>query len=142
MLTFEDDLALRNLMARYVDGVNRFDADTWIDTWAADGVWNLLGNPVSGRDNILALWQQMMQSFEFALLLPNSSLYEVEGDTAHGHWYLREYGRDHAGNRSALISRYDDICVRENGRWLFSRRDYHILYNGPPDLSGVFDRGV
>ncbi|MCB1844302.1 MAG: nuclear transport factor 2 family protein [Halioglobus sp.] len=141
MLTPQDDLALRNLMARYVDAVNRFNADAWIDTWSADGVWNLLGNPVTGRDNVLALWQQMMQNFEFALLLPSSCCYEVDGDTARGHWYLQEYGRDKAGNTSALISRYNDICVRESGRWRYSRRDYHILYNGPPDLSGVFARG-
>ena len=45
MTNLEDELALRNLMARYVDAVNRYDADAWIATWAEDGVWNLLGNP-------------------------------------------------------------------------------------------------
>jgi len=82
MNALEDELALRNLMGRYADAVNRRDADAWVATWAADGVWNLLGNPVSGRDNILALWQQMMGSFEFALMLPSSCLFKVDGDTA------------------------------------------------------------
>ena len=91
MTNLEDELALRNLMARYVDAVNRYDADAWIATWAEDGVWNLLGNPVEGREAILGLWQQMMSSFEYALLFPSSCLFEIDGDTATGHWYIHEY---------------------------------------------------
>ena len=53
----QDELALRDLMARYVDAVNRSEAAAWAATWAEDGVWSLLGTSVSGRDNILELWQ-------------------------------------------------------------------------------------
>jgi ketosteroid isomerase-like protein len=140
MNLIEDELALRNLMARYVDAVNRCDAEAWIATWAEDSVWNLLGNPVQGRDNILALWRQMMGTFEFALLLPSSCLFEVDGDSASGHWYLHEYSRDLQGNRSAIISRYDDSYTRVDGQWLFASRSYHFIYNGPPDLGGEFTR--
>ena len=140
MNAIEDELELRNLMARYVDAVNRRDPEAWIDTWAEDGSWNLLGNPVTGRDNILALWEQMMATFEFALLLPSSCLFEVDGESASGHWYLHEYSRDLEGNRSAIISRYDDTYVKRDGRWLFASRAYNFIYNGPPDFSGDFTR--
>ena len=138
MNALEDELALRNLMGRYADAVNRRDADAWVATWAADGVWNLLGNPVSGRDNILALWQQMMGSFEFALMLPSSCLFKVDGDTASGHWYLHEYTRDLQGNASTVLSRYLDTYVRQGGQWLFQSRQYSFIYNGPADLSGSY----
>jgi len=138
MNALEDELALRNLMGRYADAVNRRDADAWVATWAADGVWNLLGNPVSGRDNILALWQQMMGSFEFALMLPSSCLFNVEGDTASGHWYLHEYTRDLQGNASTVLSRYLDTYIRQGGQWLFQSRHYSFIYNGPADLSGSY----
>jgi len=138
MNALEDELALRNLMGRYADAVNRRDADAWVATWATDGVWNLLGNPVSGRDNILALWQQMMGSFEFALMLPSSCLFNVEGDTANGHWYLHEYTRDLQGNASTVLSRYLDTYVRQCGQWLFQSRQYSFIYNGPADLSGSY----
>jgi ketosteroid isomerase-like protein len=138
MNALEDELALRNLMARYADAVNRRDADAWVATWAADGVWNLLGNPVSGRDNILALWQQMMGSFEFALMLPSSCLFQVEGNTASGHWYLHEYTRDLQGNASTVLSRYLDTYVKQGGQWLFQSRSYGFIYNGPADLSGTY----
>ncbi|MGL4565096.1 MAG: YybH family protein [Halioglobus sp.] len=139
MNALEDELALRNLMGRYADAVNRRDADAWVATWATDGVWNLLGNPVSGRDNILALWQQMMASFEFALMLPSSCLFDVSGDTASGHWYLHEYTRDLQGNASTVLSRYLDTDIRRNnGQWLFQSRQYNFIYNGPADLSGTY----
>jgi ketosteroid isomerase-like protein len=140
MNPLEDELALRNLMARYVDAVNRVDADAWIATWAADGEWNLLGNPVNGRANILALWQQMMASFEFALMLPSSCLFEVNGDTASGHWYLHEYTRDQQGTASTVLSRYLDTYVKQHGQWLFQSRQYNFIYNGPADLSGTYTR--
>ncbi len=94
MSNLEDELALRNLMARYVDGVNRYDADTWIATWAEDATWNLLGTPVQGRDAILGLWQQMMATFEYALLFPSSCAFDINGDSATGHWYIHEYSSD------------------------------------------------
>ena len=72
MNSIEDESALRNLMARYVDAVKRNDAAAWASTWAADAVWNLLGAPVTGRDNILGLWQQMMSSFELAIMMTSS----------------------------------------------------------------------
>tara|TARA_R110002072_G_scaffold158723_4_gene309803 strand:+ start:47657 stop:48082 length:426 start_codon:yes stop_codon:yes gene_type:complete len=134
----EDEMALRNLMGRYSDAVNRVDADAWIATWAEDAVWNLLGNPVSGKDNILALWKQMMSSFEFALMLPSTCLFEVDGDTASGHWYLTEYTRDPEGAASTVLSRYTDTYTREEGQWLFQSRDYSFIYNGPADLSGTY----
>lgn len=138
MNALEDELALRNLMGRYADAVNRRDADAWVATWAVDGVWNLLGNPVSGRDNILTLWQQMMGSFEFALMLPSSCLFQVNGDTASGHWYLHEYTRDLQGTATTVLSRYLDTYVKQGGQWLFQSRHYSFIYNGPADLSGTY----
>jgi ketosteroid isomerase-like protein len=138
MNPLEDELALRNLMGRYADAVNRVDAEAWIGTWAEDAIWNLLGNPVSGRDNILALWKQMMSSFEFALMLPGSCLFEVDGNTATGHWYLHEYTRDPEGNASTILSRYVDTYVKQDGQWLYQSRDYGFIYNGPADLSGSY----
>ncbi len=138
MNRIEDEIGLRNLMARYVDAVNRNDADAWISTWAPDGEWDLLGNTVTGRDNILALWRQLMAGFEFAVLMPSSCLFEVEGDSACGHWYSHEYNRDLEGTPSIILSRYDDSYARLGGEWLYRRRTCSFLYHGAPDLGGAF----
>jgi ketosteroid isomerase-like protein len=136
--SIEDESALRNLMARYVDAVARNDAAAWASTWAADGVWNLLGTPVTGRDNILGLWQQMMGGFEFAIMMPSSCLFDITGDTASGHWYLQEYTRDLEGNGSIVLSRYLDTYVKQDGQWLYQSREYGFIYHGAPDLSGAY----
>jgi ketosteroid isomerase-like protein len=137
MNSIEDDLALRDLMARYIDAVNRRDGDAWIATWAQDATWTMLGQPISGRDTIFATWQQMMSSFEFALMLPSSSLFAVDGDTATGHWYLNEYLRDQQGTGMTIIGRYLDTCIKRDGQWLYQSRQYDLMYNGPADLSGT-----
>jgi ketosteroid isomerase-like protein len=134
----EDEIALRNLMAKYTDAVNRYDADSWISCWAKEAVWNLMGTPVEGQQAILGLWQQMMSGFEFALMLPNSCHFEVSGDTAIGRWYLHEYTRDKEGNTSTMLSTYLDEYVRTTGKWLYQKREYSFIYNGPADLSGNY----
>ena len=138
MNSVEDELALRNLMGRYVDAVFRSDAEAWAATWAEDARWNVVGTDVIGRDNIVGLWQQLMTTFEFALMLPSSSQFEVNGDQASGHYYLQEFTRDQAGKSSTLISRYIDTYSRVGGDWLYQSRQYEIIYNGPADLSGNY----
>jgi ketosteroid isomerase-like protein len=125
----EDQLALQDLMARYVDAVNRRDAQAWAATWDDNGCWNLLGNEVSGKDSIVGLWQQMMAGFEFALMIPSSCLFDIDGDSASGHWYLQELARDNEGNSSSLFSRYIDTYIRRNGQWLYQSRRYEIIYH-------------
>jgi ketosteroid isomerase-like protein len=125
----EDQLALQDLMARYVDAVNRRDAQAWAATWDDSGCWNLLGNEVSGKDSIVGLWQQMMAGFEFALMIPSSCLFDIDGDSASGHWYLQELARDNEGKSSSLFSRYIDTYIRRNGQWLYQSRRYEIIYH-------------
>jgi len=134
----DDELALEKLMARYIDAANRRDGEAWSQTWAEDGSWNLMGMEVNGRDNILDLWQQVMAGFEFAILLPSSHLFHVDGDVAQGHWYLQEFTRDLKGERFAAMSRYQDDYVKVGGQWAFQSRRYEFLYRGPADLSGDF----
>jgi uncharacterized protein (TIGR02246 family) len=138
MSTLEDELALNKLMARYVDAANRRDGAAWSSTWAEDGRWLLMGMEITGRENILGLWQQVLEGFEFALLMPASGHFDIDGDTATGHWYLQEFTRDLQGEALAALSRYNDSYVKVNGQWLFASREYSFLYRGPADLSGEY----
>lgn len=138
MSRFEDEAALRNLMATYVDAVNRRDGKQWQSTWAEDGRWLIMGMEIVGRDNIFGLWSQVMETFEFALLYPTSGCFEIDGDTATGHWHVQEYTRNTAGERGMVLGRYQDTYRRCDGQWLYQSRDYHMLYTGAPDLSGDY----
>jgi len=134
----EDEIALRNLMAKYVDAVNRIDPENWISCWAEDASWNLMGNPISGKDTILGLWQQMMSGFEFALMVPSSCLFNINNDEASGHWYLQEFTRDKQGKSMSIVSRYTDTYKKIEGQWLYQSRVYEIIYLGDEDLKGQY----
>ena len=55
-----DELAIRNLLARYGDAVCRRDPAAWIATWATDCTWDLGGGRVThGRDETFALWRTL-----------------------------------------------------------------------------------
>ena len=49
----EDELAIRHLVAAYADAVNRRDGPLWASTWADDGVWDLMGNEITGKDAVV-----------------------------------------------------------------------------------------
>lgn len=133
-----DERAIQRLMARYVDTANRRDGEHWAQTWAEDGTWDLMGMEVHGREAILGLWQQVVAGFEFAILMPSSSLIEVDGDQASGHWYLQEFTRDLQGEQLLALSRYLDTYRKVDGEWYFQTRQYHFIYRGPADLSGDY----
>ncbi len=138
MNTPETDLALRNLMASYVDAVNRRDAQAWGNTWDENASWKLMGSTVQGRENIVALWQQLMGGFEFALMLPSSSAFEIDGHRASGHWYLQEFTRDLQVKATTLLSRYADNYCLQYGRWSYLSREYQVLYHGDAELTGTY----
>jgi SnoaL-like domain len=131
-------MALRNLMARYVDAANRRDGERWKSTWAEDATWRLMGTAISGREQIHAAWSGFLAGFEFALLLPASGHVEVAGDQASGGWYLQEFTRTLQGERGLIIGHYRDRYTRCGDDWVYQERDYTALYSGPPDLSGHF----
>ena len=138
MSTSLDELAIRDLVARYIDAVNRYHKDDWAATWSETATWNLMGMEVSGREAIVELWTNAMAGFEFAIMMLNSGSVSVDGESATGRWYLTEHLKMADGDTNMTLGVYDDEYRCEEGRWLFSRRSYQVIYQGPPDLSGNF----
>ena len=133
-----DELAIRDLVARYIDAVNRYHQADWTATWSESATWNLMGMEVDGRDAIVGLWQGAMQSFDFALMMLNSGTLEIDGDTASGRWYITEHIKPTEGDPNITLGVYDDRYVKENGQWLFAHRHYNVIYQGAADYSGNY----
>ena len=128
---------IRQLVERYADAVNRVDPKDWGATWAPDGVWDLGGREVAGRDAIVGFWSQIMPGFPFVVQIVHSGVADlVDASHATGRWYLSEYMHRPDGVKNHGIGCYRDSYVKIDGKWLFERRRYDLLYNGPPDLSG------
>jgi hypothetical protein len=131
-----DELAIRQLVARYADGVTRNDEETWIGTWTHDGSWTLGGNTSTGHANLLATWKSLMALFETVVQLPQHGLLDFAGDRATGRWVVVELGRTASGGASASVGSYRDHYQRVESGWKFSQRRFDFIYSGPPDLSG------
>ncbi len=139
-----DELAIRQLVASYADAVNRVDEDQWAQTWANNCTWVLAGlGDVDGKVNVVGMWQQAMKGFAFVVQLVDQGTVFIDGDNAKGRWYLSEHLRP-VGSSDGLynIGTYADEYQKVEGEWLFTRRDYHILYNdeGKGDMSGIVTR--
>jgi uncharacterized protein (TIGR02246 family) len=137
----DEYVSIRQLCERYVDAVNRRDADDWGATWAPDGVWDMgIGDPPRGRDNVVEFWKAAMAGIPGVVMIVNSGVVDsVEGDTARAHWYHTEHLKMADGSRRVGMGVYRDDLVRLDGEWHFERRRYSLLYTGPSDLSGDFN---
>jgi uncharacterized protein (TIGR02246 family) len=124
-----DHLAIRERIEAYSDAVFRRDAEAWVDGWAEDSTWTLPGVKVSGRANIKAAWEAAMATFPFAALFAQVGSIVVEGHLASVRTYTQEVLTDPAGAVRRIVGAYDDQLVKQDGRWLFRRRDYQILHD-------------
>lgn len=132
-----DQLAIRELVARYADAVTRRHERDWAATWAEDGEWHVFGNPTKGREAIVILWNELMGGLPFVVQLPGAGTISIDGSNATGRWYITEHGQTAEGGGLLTIGVYHDRYRRLDGGWRFARRRFDILYSGPPDLSGM-----
>ena len=137
-----DELAIRNLVARYADSITRGDHADWASTWAPDGEWHVLGQVASGREAALKRLEELLSALAFVVQIPASGVIELAGDTGTGRWTLTEHGKFAGGDPFFSIGTYDDAYARIEGRWHFRSRRFTTLYMGPPDLSGPVPKGA
>ncbi len=138
MLGIEDELAIRDLNARYIDAVNRVDGEAWQASWAEDGRWNIFGTEFRGRAAIFEVWKSAMAQFDFVVMALNSGTLSREGDVVRGRWYVTEHLRSRDGSGRRVLGTYQDEYLRADGEWRFAKRSYHVIHQGACDLSGEF----
>lgn len=116
--------ALRQLVNRYCDGVNRHDASVWASTWAADGSWTMGKDPVEGRQAIVATWEAAMGAFEWVVQTAPLMVFEVDETTGTGtgRVTVNERLKRNGGKTASVLATYHDEYVRVAGEWLFRSR--------------------
>lgn len=129
--SFEDRLAIRELLETYADAVTRHDPLQWGATWAEDGEWSLPDYPelgtTRGRDAIVAMWTEAMKAYPGIMFEAWPGTIEIDGDTATLRSYTAEvYDRD--GRTFRDRGAYEDTCVKIEGRWLFKSRSFRNIH--------------
>ena len=131
-----DELAIRNLVARYCHAIAERDDKAWAETWAADGEWKVLGQSLRGREAILAHYRGLIAGCRWVEQVASDGVIEVDGDTARGQWQIAETIFPKEGTPAINKGRYSDQYRRDpDGAWRFARREFKGRYFGATDLS-------
>ena len=127
----EDRLAIRELLETYADAVTRCDAAAWGATWVEDAEWSLPDYPeigtTSGRAAIVAMWVEAMKHYPGIIFQAWPGSIEIDGDRATVVSYTSEvYDQNGVTKRDRGV--YHDMCVKENGQWLFKHRTFKNIH--------------
>jgi len=136
--TTPDEVAIWQLLCRYCHLVDRGDMTDVVNLFHSEGTLILPpGPPAKGREAILEAynnWRRMARDptvwLRHQVSTPSIA---VEGDRATAVSYLTaDFLLRKKGRIQALVGRYQDELVRQEGRWLLWRRE--ILVDARMDL--------
>jgi SnoaL-like domain len=134
----EDELAVRNLVARYCDAVCRRNPTAWAATWTPDCSWDLGGGRVvTGRKAALELWTSAISRYPWVAQLAPTGTVEVTGDTGRGSWWVLELNHLPDGAGALHLGHYDDEYRRTEEGWQFASRRFAMVYRGALDAGAV-----
>lgn len=119
-----DRLALRELVDRYSDAINRRDADAWSSTWAEDAAWHFRGGERRGREAIVATWIGAMQGFSAVWFTAFPGAIDVDGDRATLTAHTLEHLVPIDGPPRFQVGLYADVAVRRGDGWRFAERRF------------------
>jgi len=127
----EDRTAIRELLDTYADAVSRCDAEAWASTWAEDAVWSMPDYPeypdTQGKAAVVAMWVGAMKDFPGIMFQAWPGSIAVKGDRAEVRsWTAEVYDKDGMVHHDR--GRYEDVCVKVNGRWLFHSRAFRNIH--------------
>lgn len=120
----EDRILIRELYGRYADASCRGDRELWVACFTPEGQWNTHLFQCDGPDRMRAQWDQLWADWANVAFWGEIGSIEVAGDTAIARSYAREIVALKAGGLFKLFGSYDDRLVKQDGEWLFARRDY------------------
>ena len=137
--TYDDRIAVEDVMARYVWTVDSLDADGYVAVFTDDAIINSNGNISKGRDEIRKIVTSLIQRRDDnkAKGLPTANLYHVisnvritfpkPGEALHQS-YWQTVRRDTDGKMiAAAMGRSEDRLVKRHGKWLIQSRKLTVF---------------
>lgn len=128
----EDRLAIRELYGAYGDSSAQRDGEAFLACWTDDGQWNSHIFQRSGKPELREQWDLLWTNFEKVGFLGEIGAIEIDGDKASCRSVAREIILLKGGGVYKLVGQYHDQVVRQNGKWLFARRDYQPFVEEAP----------
>ncbi|MGJ3402398.1 nuclear transport factor 2 family protein [Glutamicibacter sp. Je.9.36] len=120
--TLEDQIGINQLYSRYTHAIDDFDQQGWLDTFAEDGVFDIDGTAVRGRDQ-LSVWFSQFEDYSQKSMrhyISNIGI-SVDGTTAAGRAYLIVLNV--SNGQLAATGTYLDSLSKSDGKWRFEHRE-------------------
>ena len=128
---------IRQLLTSYDDAVIRRDAEQWGSNWIDDAVWILWDGERRGRQRIVDDWVALMDSFRYVDFRTRIGHVDFTDQGANARCYTTDL-LVHADERVEQVHGvYFDQYVDIDNRWLFARREYHILMRATLSVSDL-----
>jgi uncharacterized protein (TIGR02246 family) len=137
--TYEDRVAVEDVMARYVWAVDSLDPDGYVAVFTEDAIIDSNGSISKGHEQIRKIVTGLIQRRDDnkAKGLPTSNLYHVissvritfpkPGEALHQS-YWQTVRRDKDGRMiAAAMGRSEDRLVKRNGTWLIQWRKLTVF---------------
>ena len=137
--TYEDRIAIEDVMARYVWAVDSLDADGYVAVFTEDAVIDSNGSISKGHDQIRRIVTGLIErrNDNKAKGLPTANLYHVvsnvritfpkPGEALHQS-YWQTVRRDTDGRMTAAaMGRSEDRLVKRSGKWLIQSRTLTVF---------------
>ncbi len=133
----EDRALIEDLQARYMFALDFGDLDSYVATFTEDGILDIGEGEWRGRDSIRHILASMPRRDDTLAAPGKPELHpatgrhsivnivlKIEGDTAYGRAYWFHMSNNNSRRSANLDSygHYEDVIVKVNGIWLFSRR--------------------
>jgi ketosteroid isomerase-like protein len=129
---------VRQLYARYADAVWRKDSAAFGDCFAGDAVWKIAGRTVTGRADIVSLFEMTLVPSERVMMWVGIPLLDIGNGTATGRTQVTELIKRKDGSSKRTLAIYYDRFVEAAGVWRFQWHYFNLAYLGGPDLSDSY----
>ena len=129
------DQGLRELRFRHINAFNTNDTATFANNFMPDGVWEIPGATIVGREAIRQKLDDVLAKVEWHIQMNfDAAILSASATEVHARVYFMETG-SRGGKSRVLYGVYDEVCVRDGDVWRFAKRTANPLYRGLADLS-------
>jgi len=125
-----DAVDIQQVLNTYSMAANLADYEAMVETYAHDGVWELVDHhaETAGRANILAKSREIVGKFAFFVQQNTPAQIRLDGDRAVASSTIRECGRLLDSEKTIeVFGHYLDHLVRTVEGWKFARRRFKVL---------------
>ncbi len=139
LINLEDDLAIRNIVAKFADTATNGNYEGLKALWKSDGLFTInlpFYNSRTGADEIAAFIKTLREERDFFVQFVHSGVIEINGNNATARWIIHEVAQGPGEKYYNNYGLFNDKLEKINGEWFFASRSYDYMWVDTNKFSG------